>query len=521
MEKPDNTVSGRMGSIIRQGAALLGGNLVLIVGGYAFKIYLARTVGAEGLGLFALGETLMGFALLLTLWSLDETVFRFIPQFTALKATDRLQRLLWAAIFHVLVFGILVASILFFTRHFWAARVFHNNALSGVLCFFALMLPPRALSVLFRQIARGYKEVKWIVISQSFIAFPCKVALSLILIAFGWGLSGWLVGEAFAYIVSAAMLGWLVWRLTPQAARTPLREIRQEPTVYAFAGTMIGISLLSVTANSLGPLLLGIYLSARDVGVYSVALTLVGIMTLVQSNVNSVFAPHIPELYAADSITELMEIYYRVTRCNLAATFPLFVIYVLMAPDVMGIFGGEFAQGSLVLVILAVGGIIDLGAGPMASLMKLTGHERLVLLADLFKLLLATATLLLLLPIFGLAGAALAWSVTTTGFFLLLYLFAKRFFPLYFYSRAMLILLASGGGFLILAWILVHFLKIYLAPLPRLVTTCIMLYALWGIWVFGRVMDAKDKKFAGEALGGVLPDFLRRRWGPCATTDGR
>ena len=514
---PDNDVSMRMGSIIRQSAALFGGNIVLILGGYAFKIFLAHTVGAEGLGLFALGETLMGFALLLTLWALDETVFRFIPQFTALQATGRLRRLLWASFFHVLVFAIPVAALLFFTRHFWAGRVFHNSALSGALCIFALMLPARALSVLFRQIARGYKEVKWIVISQSLIAFPCKVAISLILIAMGWGLSGWLLGEAFSYVISAVMLGWLAWHLTPSAARPLLREIRHEVAVYAFAGTMMGISLLSVTTNSLAPLLLGMFLSASDVGIYSIALTLVGIMTIVQSNINSVFAPHIPELYAAGDTPELMTIYYRVTRCNLAATFPIFVIYILMAQYVMMIFGGEFARGSIVLVIFAIGGIIDLGAGPVVSLLKLTGHERFIFLADLCKLGLAAATLLLFLPTFGLVGAAIAWSITTTGFFLLLYFYAKRFFPIYFYNRATLKLLTSGGGFLFLSWVLLNFLKTYLAPLPLLITSFILLYLLWGFWLFSGLMDAEDKKFAGEALSGALPDFLKRRWGLCVT----
>ena len=210
---------------------------------------------------------------------------------------------------------------------------------------------------------------------------------------------------------------------------------------------MMGRSLLSVTTNSLAPLLLGIYLGASDVGVYSIALTLVGIMTMVQSNINSVFAPHIPELYASGGTPELMEIYYRVTRCNLAATFPLFVIYLLMAHYVMVIFGGEFARGSMVLVILAVGGIIDLGAGPVVSLMNLTGHERSVLLGDVFKIGFTTATLLLFLPILGMVGAAIAWSITTTGFFLLLYFYAKRFFPIYFYNRATLKLLASGVRF--------------------------------------------------------------------------
>jgi len=501
-----------MDSIIRQGAALFGGNLVLILGGYVFKIYLARTVGAEGLGLFALGETLMGFALLVTLCSLDEAVFRFIPQFTALREAGRLQRLVWGSIFHVLVLSIPIATLLFLTRHFWSGRVFHNDALAGALCFFALMLPARALATLFRQIARGYKEIKWIIISQSLIAFPCKIAVSLILITLGWGLSGWLVGEAFSYVISAAILGWLVWHLTPEAVRPLLPRVRQEPAVYAFAGTLMGISLLSVTANSLGPLLLGIYLSASDVGVYSIALTLVSIMTMVQGNINSIFAPHIPELHAAGCTAELVEIYYRVTRCNLSATFPFFVIYLLMAQYVMAIFGSEFANGSLVLVILTLGGIINLGAGPVAILLKLTGHERSIFLADLLKLGLTSTTLLLFLPAFGLVGAAIALSLTTTVFFLLLYFYAKRFFPIYFYDRATLELLSSGCGFLFLSWLLLNSLKPYLAPLHLVVAAFIVLYLLWGLWVFLGLMDAKDKKFAGEVLRGVLPHFLRRRF---------
>jgi O-antigen/teichoic acid export membrane protein len=507
MPMPDNNISGRMGSIIRQSTALFAGNIILILGGYAFKIFLAGTVGAEGLGLFALGETLMGFALLLTLWSLDETVFRFIPQFIALQATGRLQRLLWAAVFHVLLFGTVAAALLFLTRHFWAGTVFHNKALSGALCFFALMLPARALSALFRQIARGFKEVKWIVISQSLIAFPVKVVLAVILITLGWGLSGWLLGEVFSYIISAAMLGWLAWQLTPVVARPPVPGIRQERAVYAFTGTMVGLSLLGVTDKSQAPLLLGIYLGASDVGVYSVALTMVGIMTMVQSTVNSIFAPHIPELHASGNTAALVELYYQVTRTNLAATFPLFVIYLLMAHSIMAVFGSEFAKGSVVLVILALGGIIDLGAGPVVSLMNLTGHERAVFWGGLIKIVLAAVTLLVLLPTFGLVGAAIVWSITTTGFFVLMYFYAKRFFPIYIFNQSALRLFTSGGVFFLVSWVLLSFLRPYFTPLPLIVMAFILLYLMWGSWVYWGLMDAADKKLARAAL----PDFLQPR----------
>ena len=77
-----STPSTLMGTILRQGSVLLSGNILLLIGSYFFKIYLARTVGAEGLGLFAIADSLLSFALLAIVWQLPSALFRFIPQFT-------------------------------------------------------------------------------------------------------------------------------------------------------------------------------------------------------------------------------------------------------------------------------------------------------------------------------------------------------------------------------------------------------------------------------------------------------
>jgi O-antigen/teichoic acid export membrane protein len=290
--------------------------------------------------------------------------------------------------------------------------------------------------------------------------------------------------------------------------------------VYKFAGTMIGLTLLGLTANSLAPFLLGICLNASDVGIYSIALTMASIMTMAQSSINSVFAPHIPELYSAGSTADLVEIYYRVTRCNLAVAFPLFVIFLLLPRDIMAIFGSEFVKGAPMLAVLAIGGIIDLGSGPVVSLLKFTGHERSLFWGDAGKVFTVSVTLLLFLPIFGLLGAAIAWCITTTCFFLVYYFYAKRFFPIYFLNHATWKMLISAVGFLLFSWALLSLLKTYLAPLLLLITAFSLLYLLWGAWLFGGLLDENDKKFVSEAVAGILSDFLRRRWSLCATPKG-
>jgi O-antigen/teichoic acid export membrane protein len=501
--------SRNMGSVFRQSSALLAGNIFLLMGGYGFKIYLARTVGAEGLGLFALGESLMAFALIGSVWSLDQTVFRFIPQFKASHEAGRLQRIIWASIWHVLFWSVLTGAVLWATRNFWADWVFKNRAFAGALVFFALMLPARALTILVRMIARSYKEVFRVVVIQAVIAFPIKVLLSVALIAGGWGLAGWLTGEACAYVLSALLLGWLAFHLTPKEAQAPILALRLEPAVYSFAGTMIGRTLLGTANSHLGIFLLGIFLTTREVGIYSVSFTMITVMGMLQGAMNGAFSPHIPELYALGRIEELVEMYYRITRWNLIAALPLFVLYLIMAQPIMGVFGEEFTKGALVLSALAVGQMVNVGAGPVGLLLTMTGSERAVLWVLAAQLAITAALLFLLLPVFGLLGAGVAWSIGTAAFFLGLYGYAKKIFPLYLYNFATLRLLISAGALMVCGLGLMHLLSAWCRPTIMLIGACIGLYLIWGVWVFFGVLDQQDKEFVGEALRGVRARFVQ------------
>ena len=51
----------RLGSISRQSAVYFAGTILTAAAAYFFKIYLARTLGAEALGLYTLGMTIVGF----------------------------------------------------------------------------------------------------------------------------------------------------------------------------------------------------------------------------------------------------------------------------------------------------------------------------------------------------------------------------------------------------------------------------------------------------------------------------
>lgn len=504
------TLSLKMGSVFRQGAVLFVGNILVFGGGFFFKIYLARTVGADGVGLFALGESLMVFALVFSVWSLDQTVFRFIPQFIASHEVERVRRIIWGSCWHVIVWSVLTAAILLVTRNFWADRVFNNAAFALALVFFALMLPARSFAMVVRMIARSYREVVRVVAIQTFICFPLKVALSVLLIAAGWGLSGWLAGEAVSYLVSAALLGWLAFHLTPVQARKPQMVLRLERAVYAFTGTMIGRTLLLAASSNLGTFLLGLFLRAKEVGIYSISITIVTLLSTLQSTVNGAFGPHIPELYSTGRSGELVELYYRITRWNLIIILPLIVLFIVMAKEVLGVFGPEFSMGAKVLTTLAVGQLFNVGTGPVGLLLTMTGHERAVVVGLAAQLAITVPLLFFLLPVMGLWGAGIAWSLGTIALYLGLYYYAKKFFPLYFINANTLRLLASAGVLAVGGLALFNLLKVWCTPITLLMAAGSLLYLLWGAWVFFGLLDQNDKAFVGEALRGVQNRFAHK-----------
>ncbi len=502
----DDRTALRMGSVLRQSAVLFGGNIFLMAGGYGFKIYLARTVGAEGIGLFTLADSLVSFALLFVVWELQQAVFRFLPEFRSKGNSGGMRRLIWASIWHVLLLSLAGLFLLAVTRSFWA-RYFGNPALAGVLLFFAVMLPFRALEMVIRLISRAYKEVLRVTAIQTFISFPFKIIVSVFLITGGLGLVGWLWGELASAVVSVLLLGWLAFHLTPREARRPLLTVKQDSSVYLFLASMVGIAFIGVANGKLGVLLIGSYLDPKSVGVYSVAVTTAGLITMLQSALNGVFAPHITEMNASGSKAELALMFYRVTRWNLMATLPVFIIYVAMADQLMAVFGPDFTRGAAVLAILSVGGLINIGTGPVGTILKMTGHERPVVFVQIIQFVITTTMLLLLLPVMGLTGAAIAQCIGTIFLYVALYLRAKKLFPLYLFDGNTLKLLLSALVMGVLTGFGSVILREYLSPVPLILASLTALYSVWGLLVLRFLFDEKDREFAGEAVRGIRLRF--------------
>jgi hypothetical protein len=100
----------------------------------------------------------------------------------------------------------------------------------------------------------------------------------------------------------------------------------------------------------------------------------------------------------------------------LAAT----TLVVLFGDRLLALFEPAFASAHHVLVILVASQAVRALAGPASKLLIIVGHQRHVIIACPLALILLGASIAILIPLYGLTGAALAVLITITAWSLAL-----------------------------------------------------------------------------------------------------
>ena len=107
-------------------------------------------------------------------------------------------------------------------------------------------------------------------------------------------------------------------------------------------------------------------------------------------------------------------------------SLPIFLPLILFSEIIMSLFGAEFERGGKVLLILAIGQLTNTFCGSVGFLLNMSGNERANSNVTLISLLVLIVFMVLLIPSFGIIGAALASSASVITFNLLAFYEAER-----------------------------------------------------------------------------------------------
>ncbi len=415
-EQETQKFRSQMGQISRHSAVFFAGTMFTAAAGYLFKIYLARVLGAEALGLYALGMTIIGFVGVFNGLGLPQAAVRFVALYNATNQYDELRGFLVRALGLLLAANVALGTFVVFAGPWVAQHFYHAPELRSYLGLFALIMILGALSTFFGQVLQGYKDVSGRTIITNFIGTPLMMLLTIGLVMMGMGLRGYILAQGLAAALVLVLLFVMVQKLSPKAVRRLAGSLpRLGPHVLSFGVAVFGMALLEFLLAQIDKVLIGFYINARQVGIYSVAMAIVAFVPVALQSVNQIFSPTIADLHARGEQELLGRLFQTLTKWILAFTLPLATVVMVFSKPLMRIFGPEFEAGWIVLAIGTLGQLVNCGTGSVGYLLLMSGNQKRLIKVQAAMTTVMVVLNVILIPQFGILGAALATAATAVA----------------------------------------------------------------------------------------------------------
>jgi Na+-driven multidrug efflux pump len=158
--------------------------------------------------------------------------------------------------------------------------------------------------------------------------------------------------------------------------------------------------------------------SSADV-IYSAAQRTAALVSLVLIAANIIIAPKFAELYQQKDVEALGKVARHGASLMTAMASPALLLFLIAPQWVMGLFGADFSTGWLLLVIMALGQLVNVATGSVGFLLVMTGQERIVFTVSLIATAINLVLCVLLIPKYGALGASIAMSVSLASINLL------------------------------------------------------------------------------------------------------
>jgi O-antigen/teichoic acid export membrane protein len=124
--------------------------------------------------------------------------------------------------------------------------------------------------------------------------------------------------------------------------------------------------------------------------------------------VNSIAAPKFAEFYGSNDISTLGKVARQSTKLIFWTSLPSIVLLGIFPGFFLGLYGPEFKAGTTSLIILAIAQFIAAISGSVGNILQMTGSQKTYQNIILSTTILNISLNLILIPIMGIEGAAIA-----------------------------------------------------------------------------------------------------------------
>ena len=180
---------------------------------------------------------------------------------------------------------------------------------------------------------------------------------------------------------------------------------------WRFTGPRAVANLAQITIQRIDIVLVAIILGPVEAAIYTAATRFLVAGQFANSALSQAAQPRFAELFAVDDRRGANVVYRATTAWLVMLTWPLYLLAVIYGPEILSIFGHSYRAGDMVMVILGLTMLVATACGQVDMVLITTGRSSWSLANGLMAVFVNVGLDLLLIPRYGITGAAIGWAV--------------------------------------------------------------------------------------------------------------
>ena len=448
MTNADTNTAASDRSISRFIAKTAGGTFILrlfyLASGFITTLLLTKWIGAEGLGVYNFVVSWVVLVAIVVKFGLEDYLVRETAAAYGRQDSETAVRL-WNFSRGFILTTSIVAAACFYWLLSWFD--FKNPNLQPTFVFGIAMIPLLSLIAIYRGYFRANKQILKSQIPEYLlrpILLMITIGSLLWLSVPGQPMIAMLINALATF---AAMVFCMLAEKTkrqnssdhhqPNIEAVPTKDVALSSAAFpgyriASKAWLVGafpfvvIAGISIINQRTDRLMLGAMQDMHSVGLYSVAVQMAMVVNFSLIGLNQAIAPLVAERHDTNRSQELQKTLIQATNIATIGSLLILTSLVALGPMVLAYFGPEFSASYLPMMIIAIGQLMNVAAGPVGTLLAMSRQERLVGLGMAISVICNVLLNYLLIPLYGVSGAAIATAVSVGIWNLLMVIFAKR-----------------------------------------------------------------------------------------------
>lgn len=398
-----------MGIIVNQSIKNALISYIGVVIGFVSTIFLfPNIIGAEGFGLTRSMIAIMTVSVQLVNLGVPNSIIKFFPYLS--QKSDNPQGLFWVFVIPPLI-GLFVFSFLFIG---FEDRFLELYSDSSLLVDYFYLLIPLIFSLASFGLLNAFIKASFNTVFASFlqeVLLRLIVILDLVLfyydlISFDHFILIFVFNYTLQYIILlfyAIKKGYLRFKVSFK----PFDKLtRKNISQYSFFSFFSGFTMILV--GNIDIIMVDIFEGLEKTGIYAIALYVGAVISIPRRSISKISFPVISKSFKDKDLSNIENIYKQSSLNQLLAGLLIYIGVIANIDNLYSLLPDAFAEGSIVIFIIGLANLFDIATGANGQIIISSKYYRYDFIFSGFLMLNSIILNFLLIPTYGLVGAAIA-----------------------------------------------------------------------------------------------------------------